>query len=117
MSDMNVTKVTISEQLVKQIKAEIGESIGKLECEGGADGNTIDPNELEFAEVNVITPLSGNRAVVAIDEGARVISSAEISKVPLKIETVIPACFIWANGSCYIGSSVGGASTWIKCRP
>ncbi len=119
MSNVTVTKIPLSESLVKQIKSEIADSIGKLECGSNADGNTIAPDEIENAVLNVLIPLSGNRILSGIDEGARVIPPEDIFNNPnvrLTPLSLISATYFIGEGSCYVGSTIGSASTWIECR-
>lgn len=120
MSEVNVTKVVLSEPLVKQIKAEIREQIDKHECKSEPGGHSIEPGELDFAEINVLIPLIGNRIVSAIDESARVIPSEKVFNNPniqLTPLSLISVAYFIGEGSCYVGSTLAGASTWIRCRP
>ncbi len=119
MSEVTVTKILLSETLVAQIKSEIADSIEKLGCGSDAGDNTITPDELKKAELNVLIPLSGNRIVSGIDEGARVIPPEEVFNNPevrLTPLSLIPVTYFIGEGSCYVGSTLGGGSTWIQCR-
>lgn len=119
MSDVTVTKIALSASLVDQIRSEIANSIEKLGSGSDVGGNTITPDELEKAVINVLVPLGGNRIVSGIDEGARVIppeevfNNPEVRLIPLSL---IPVTYFIGEGSCYVGSTLGGGSTWIECR-
>lgn len=119
MSDVTVSKIMLSESLVAQIKSEIAESIKELGCGNDGGDNAITPDELENAVLNVLIPLSGNRIVSGIDSGARVIPSEEVFNNPeirLVPLSLIPVTYFIGEGSCYVGSTLGGGSTWIQCR-
>ena len=120
MSDVNVTKILLSKGLVEQIKSEIRDSIKASNFQSEPDVNTIKPDELEFAELNILIPLIGNRIISAIDEGANVVScdkvfnNPEVSLIP---QSLIPITYFIGDGSCYQLSRIGNASTHILCRP